>query len=505
MTRNRSLGTTVLAVALAAALVGCTADAGTPQGDESAVSGGTIRVGLDIEISSVDPIGNDIGQQSSLLLANAIYEPLLMDGPRGELVPVLAESLESDDLIDWTLTLRPGLTFSDGTALDAAAVIAHVERAQNSESAVAQSAQEIVEMTEVDETTVEMTLAEANATFPRYFARNLGMIGSTTATDPEGTPLGAGPYRLVSLSSGSSLTVERNPEYAGDTPAYADEIIFQFLPDTDSRYQTLSAGTVDVVWIETPSLMAQAEADGLQLALANATTATAIFNTEQAPFDDPLARQAVQAAIDREALLQVTNQGQGALSNGPISSQSEYQTGSPHPEFDPDAARALLAEYGQPLSFAYTTDAQPEAMARATAIQQMLGDVGIEMEIDVADVATWGSKLFAKEFHVIEFVTSGYGDTGSAMTMFEADSVSNFGGYVNAEVSSLIDQARSALTAQERRDLYNRASELIVADAAVLFFTESPSGFIASPKIGGLPDVSDRNVISVSPGEWWIE
>lgn len=91
------------------------------------------------------------------------------------------------------------------------------------------------------------------------------------------------------------------------------------------------------------------------------------------------------------------------------------------------------------------------------------------------------------------------------MTMFEADSFSNFGGYANAEVSALIDQARSATTPQERSDLYNAASELIVAEAAVLFFTESPSGFIASPKIGGLPDVSDRNVISVSPGEWWIK
>ena len=503
--KRKTLGTVVLAVTMATALVACSADPGTSQGDESAVSGGTIRVGLDIEVSSVDPIGNDIGQQSSLVLANAIYEPLLMDGPRGELVPVLAESLESDDLIDWTLILRPDLTFSDGTALDAAAVIAHIERAQNSESAVAQGAQEIIEIAEVDETTVEMTLAEANATFPRYFARNLGMIGSTTATDPEGSPLGAGPYRLVSLSAGSSLTVERNPEYAGNTPAYADEIVFQFLPDTDSRYQTLAAGTVDVVWIETPSLMTQAETDGLQLALANATTATAIFNTEQAPFNDPLARRAVQTAIDRDALLQVTNQGQGALSHGPISSQSEYQTGSTYPEFDPDAARALLEQYGQPLAFAYTTDAQPEAMARATAIQQMLGDVGIEMEIDVADAATWASKLFAKDFHVIEFVTSGYGDTGSAMTMFEADSFSNFGGYANAEVSALIDQARSATTPPERSDLYNAASELIVAEAAVLFFTESPSGFIASPKIGGLPDVSDRNVISVSPGEWWIK
>ena len=82
--KRKTLGTVVLAVTMATALVACSADPGTSQGDESAVSGGTIRVGLDIEVSSVDPIGNDIGQQSSLVLANAIYEPLLMDGPRGE-------------------------------------------------------------------------------------------------------------------------------------------------------------------------------------------------------------------------------------------------------------------------------------------------------------------------------------------------------------------------------------------------------------------------------------
>ncbi len=500
--KRRSLGVAAMAATIAATLAACSTDTDLPQTD--AAAGGTIHIGLDIEVTSVDPVGNEIGQQSSLVLANAIYEPLFMDGPGGSLVPALAESIESEDMIGWTLTLRPELTFSDGSPLDAAAVIAHLERAQESESTVAQAAQEIVGMTEIDDSTVEMTLAAANASFPRYFARNLGMIGSVTSTDSEGAPLGAGPYRLTTLVQGSKLTVERNPVYAGDTPAYADEIVFHFLPDADSRYQSLASGTVDVAWIETPSLMNQAESDGLQLALADATTATAILNTELPPFDDPLARQAVQAAIDREALLQVTNQGRGGLADGPIASHSEYRASSTYPAFDPDEARALLAEYGKPLAFTYTTDAQPEARQRATALQQMLGDVGIEMTIDEADSATWGSKLFAKDFQAIEFVTSAYGDTGTAMSMFAEGSFSNFGGYADTEVTSLIEQARSSPDADARRNLYNRASERIVADAAVLFFTESPSGFVARPDIGGLPDVSDRNVISLSPGEWWI-
>ncbi|WP_114906906.1 ABC transporter substrate-binding protein [Ornithinimicrobium murale] len=480
-----------------------TASSGEPVAADPVV-GGTIDVGIDLDITDLDPLGSNIGQQSSLVVANAVYEPLFVDGPEGEMAPGLAESLNSDDAVEWTLTLPEGLTFSDGSPLDGQAVIDHVTRAQGTESPTATLAAEVAEMEAVDATTVVFTLVAPNAAFDRYFSRNLGMIASTTATDEFGNPLGAGAFVVSGSSDGVSLTVERNDAYAGD-PAHADEIVFHFLPDADSRYQSLLAGTMDLTWVQTPNHISSAQTEGYTASVANATTATAIFDVTEPPFDDVRVRQAVQAAIDREVLAEVVDQGQGGLSDGPLSSRSRYAQEISYPAYEPDRARDLLAEYGEPVSLSYTTDSSPQSMQRATAIQQMLEEVGIQMTIDAADSATWGAQLFDRDFDLIEFVTSGYGDSDTVWSLFECDSGTNFGGYCNHEVNEAIQQASGTTDEQARSELYGQAAQTIVEEAPTLFFTESPAGFLAASQVGGLPDFSDRNVISLLPGELWID
>ncbi|PRY00469.1 ABC transporter substrate-binding protein [Allonocardiopsis opalescens] len=494
------------ASALAAVtLTACGAPAAAPSGPSGPpVPGGTITIGINSEVSTLDPAANEIAAQATLVVAHALYEPLFTDGPGGALEPRLAESLTSEDLRTWTLSLRPGLTFSDGSPLDAQAVVDHVARLRDPESQCqcAQLAAEITDMAAADATTAEFTLAEPNAGFPRYFTRQLGMIASTTARADDGSPLGAGPYRLESAARGSSLTVVRSEHYQG-TPGHADTLVFQFLPDTDSRYQSLASGAVDLAWIDTPNLIAQARGEGRIVAVANASTATAVLNTRTEPFDDIRVRQAVQAAIDREALLAVVDQGQGVVAEGPILSRSPYASGTRHPEFDPERARTLLAEVGEPVSFAYTTDSRPQSMQRATAIQQMLGDVGITMTIDVVDTATWGTRLYDGDFAAIEFVTSAYADTDAVLGIFAPDATGNFGGYANPEVGELVEQGRGSVDEAARREIYAEVAQRVVEDAPVLFFTESPAGFAAAPHIGGMPDLSDRNVISLLPSELW--
>ncbi|GAA1388339.1 ABC transporter substrate-binding protein [Pseudonocardia kongjuensis] len=466
--------------------------------------GGTITIGIDSEISALDPIANQIAGQATLVVANAVYEPLFTDGPAGALEPGLGESLTSDDLRTWTLVLQEGRTFSDGSPVTAQAVVDHVRRLGDpaAECQCAALAAEISDMAVVDPRTVTFTLAEPNAGFPRYFTRQLGMIASTTAEATDGSPLGAGPYRFEAAAAGSSLTVTRSSNYQGPAP-HADTVVFQFLPDPDSRYQSLASGTVDLAWVDTPNLIAQAQSEGRTVATANASTTTAFLNAQVAPFDDVRVRQAVQAAIDREALLAVVDQGQGVVANGPILSRSPYASGTQYPAFDPDRARGLLAEVGQPISFAYTTDSRPQSMQRATAIQQMLADVGITMTIDVVDTATWGTKLYAGDFAAIEFVTSAYADSDAVMGIFEPEASGNFGGYMNPEVGALIAQGRGTADQDERKRLYADAAQKIVDDVPVLFFTESPAGFVADTSIGGMPDLHDRNVISLPPGQLW--
>lgn len=330
------------------------------------------------------------------------------------------------------------------------------------------------------------------------------MIASTTESDDLGNPLGAGPFTLESIDSGSSLTLARNEEYSG-TPAYLDQIVVHFLPDGDSRYQSLLAGTMDLIWTQTPNHFSSAPGEGLKASAANATTATAIFNVDKEPFDDVRVRQAIQAAIDREVLSEVVDQGQGSISNGPLSSRTRYAQDINYPEYDPEHARELLADYGEPVSLEYSTDSSSQSLQRATAIQQMLGEVGVDVEIDVADTATWGANLFERDFELIEFVTSGYGDADTVWALFESESDSNFGGYSNADVDNAVVEARSTVKEEDRAELYGFAAQTIVDEAPTLFFTESPAGFVSSEEVSGVPDLSDRNVISPLPGEIWMD
>ncbi|WGP07737.1 ABC transporter substrate-binding protein [Bacillus subtilis] len=499
---------TILPVAgLLAAILALTACSSSDDGQGSEPThGGSLTIGLDTDLTSLDPADNLVTSQSTLVAGNAIYEPLFVDGAGGSLEPRLAESIETDDLVEWTLTLKPGLTFSDGSPLDSAAVIAHLERmaAPDSTCLCQPVAAAITELEAVDDVTVAITLEDSDASFDRNLTRAMGMITSTDATGVDGSPLGAGAFTVASSEPGASVTLERNPEYHGDD-SYVDELVFQFLPDTDSRYQSLSAGNIDIAWINTANLITQAQTEGYTTAIANSATATAFLNTQQAPFDDIRVRQAVQAAIDREVLLQVADQGVGNISDGPINSGSPYAEEAIYPAFDPDRATELLDDYGQPVTFSYTTDARPQSAQRATAIQQMLDDVGIEMTIDTVDAATLDTRLTTRDFDAIEFFTSAYGETDSAMSgIFMKDAPGNFSGYASDEATDLIQQAAGTVDEDARGELYRSASEIIVNDAPVLFFTESPSGFAATGQVGGIPDLSDRNVISILPSELWI-
>ncbi|GAA1076209.1 ABC transporter substrate-binding protein [Nocardiopsis composta] len=499
MKTRKPLAGTALALSAAVALAGCSG----PAADE-AVTGGTLAIGLDTDITSLDPIDNLVAHQSTLIVGNAVYEPLFLDGPEGGLVPGLAESIETDDLTDWTLTLKPGLAFSDGSPLDAEAVIAHFERMADPESTcLCQPAAAQIDSAEAaDDTTVRLTLAAPDAAFDRNLTRSLGMI--TTPPEGDGEPLGAGAFAVASTEPGASVTLKPNPEYHGSAPLL-DELVFRFLPDTDSRYQSLSSGTVDMVWLHTANLVAQAQTEGLTTAIANSTTATAFLNTTRPPFDDVRVRQAVQAAINREVILEAADQGVGNLSDGPIGSGSPYSVRTDYPEFDPDRARRLLADYGEPVAFDYTTDARPQSAQRAAVIQQMLADVGIEMTIDTVDAATMDTRMFGRDFDAIEFFTSAYGETDTAMkSIFPAEAPGNFAGYDNSEVTGLIGRAAETADAGERAELYGSAAQIIVDEAPILFYTESPSGFAASYTVGGIPDLSEHNVISFLPSELWI-
>jgi peptide/nickel transport system substrate-binding protein len=481
--------------------------AASPADDGPAVDGGTLKIGLDRPFTKLDPADGTLTSMPMMVLANALYDPLMVNGDNGSVQPHLARSFTSDaDATVWTLGLREGVTFSDGKPLDAQAVADHVARLSRPEAkcACATDAASIASTAVTEPTTVTFTLKSPNAAFPSLFTRSLGYVSEAPAGDAPA--VGSGPYTVESVQPGVSVTLGRNPSYRG-ARGHADKLVYRVLPDADSRYQSLRSGDADLIWTETPSQLKQAAGDGLRAATGPGSTSTVVFNTKAAPFDDPRVRRAVQYAIDREAVEKVVFLGQGSVSDGPIGSRSPYRTAASYPAHDVARARALLAEAGHPdLAFDYLVDNRPEAQQRATVLQQMLGEAGIRMTIKPLDNASLGTAMLQRTFQVMDFVTSMFGDTDTALaSLYLPNSPYNFTGWSSPEVQQAIAAGRSGTDPAKRAAAYGEAARQIVDEAPMAFLTENTVGFLASARIGGLPDLSKRTVLGLSPAALWVK
>ncbi|MFF2040535.1 ABC transporter substrate-binding protein [Kitasatospora sp. NPDC058170] len=477
--------------------------------DGPAADGGTLKVGLDRPFAKLDPADTGLTSMPMMILANALYDPLMVNGDNGTVQPYLAKAFTPNaDATAWTLELREGVTFSDGKPLDGQAVADHVARLAKPESkcSCAADAATIGGVTVNGPTTVAFTLKAPNAAFPNLFTRSLGYVSEAPAGDAPA--VGSGPYTVESVQPGVSVTVARNASYWG-AKGHADKIVYRVLPDADSRYQSLRSGDADLVWGETPSQLKQAAADGLRTATGPGSTSTVLFNTKVAPFDDPRVRQALQYAIDREAVEKVVYLGQGRVSDGPVNSASPYRAAgaSGYPAHDPARARALLAEAGHPdLAFEYQVDNRPEGQQRATVLQQMLGEVGVRMTVKPLDPAGLGTALIQRKFQVMDFVTSLFGDTDTALSsLYGTGAAYNFTGWSSPKADQAIAAGRATVDTAQRAAAYGEAARAVVEQAPMLFLTENPAGFIASAKVGGLPDLSRRTVINVSPATLWVK
>ncbi|MFB6892204.1 ABC transporter substrate-binding protein [Kitasatospora sp. NPDC056327] len=487
---------------------GSPATGSAPADDGPAVDGGTLRIGLDRPFARLDPADSGLTAMPMMILANALYDPLMVNGDNGTVQPYLAKAFTpTADAAGWTLELREGVTFSDGRPLDAQAVVDHVNRLAKPEAkcSCAADAAVIGAMTVNSPTSVAFTLKSPNAAFPSLFTRSLGYVSEAPAGD--GTPaVGSGPYTLESVQPGVSATLVRNPSYWG-AKGHADKLVYKVLPDTDSRYQSLRSGDTDLVWTETAAQYRQAPGDGLRTATGPGSTSTVLINTRAAPFDDVRVRRALQYAVDRAAVEKIVHLDQGRLSDGPIGSASPYRGTAAYPAKDPARARALLAEAGHSdLSFEYLVDSRPEGQQRATVLQQMFADIGVRMTIKPLDQASLGTAMYQRQFQVMDFVTSMFGDTDTALAnLFGPDSPYNFSGWTNAEAGQAIAAGRATVDPARRALAYQKAAQAVVDEAPVLFLTENPVGFLASARTGGLPDLSGRTVVNVSPAGLWVK
>ncbi|GAA4803743.1 ABC transporter substrate-binding protein [Tomitella cavernea] len=325
-------------------MVNVTEDAGPP------VEGGTLSFAAYSEPKALDPAETIAAVTTGGTELVNIYDSLMRyDTTEQKVVPEMAKDLEhSDDYRTWTLTLRDGVDFSDGTPVDAGAVKASQERyvaAKGPEAGL--WAANVVDISIPDDKTVVYTLNKTWPEFDLMLTSGPGMIVAASAGAPgDGfTPVGAGPFTLGEWRPGESMTLDANPDYWNGKP-HLDAVKFVYMPTMEVSKDTFMGGGVDMTFVREPDDVTEMLDRGMP-GYVNMTSAGNVYIINAAPGRpgaDPRIRKAIQLAVDPSAVAQRAygnpEFGEGVL----FPEYSRWHTDAPGPTFDPEAAKRLVAE-----------------------------------------------------------------------------------------------------------------------------------------------------------------
>ncbi|MDH7943675.1 ABC transporter substrate-binding protein [Pseudohongiella sp. SYSU M77423] len=383
------------------------ADPGPP------VYGGQLRVALEGETNNWLPGRGNHVAPAALTVAMALFDPLVRLDHEGQFRPYLAESVTPNESYDqWTVRLRPGVVFHDGTPLDADAIKWNFDNLHKRQGSVTfGSIRDIDRVEVIDELTVVYHLTQTVVPFPDMLTRAVGWPVSPTAVQQYGEeaglyPVGTGPFKLVSWRRDDRLVLERNEQYWREGLPYLDGITFRPLPDEDARVASLISGDMDAIQTLRQHIVDRLRRMSdihLYEQLGN-SSGSAIFNAQRPPVDDYRVRQALAWAVDPAALVEVL----GGRGISPV--QTQYfnensvwyseRVAEAWPQRDQQRARELVQSYvndpdrsdglpvGTPISLELMCLPEQSLQDLAQMYQALWNAVGFDVRLRQVEQAT---------------------------------------------------------------------------------------------------------------------
>jgi len=480
--------------------------------------GGSITVGLELDIPGFDPLKVGVYDTSAETAAAAIFDTLVTLDEKGQPQPKLALSwAHSDDYKTWTFKLRPGVKFHDGTPFNAQAVKENFDR-QKDPANKCRCAFYIAYIHDVqapDEMTVVYNLNDPQVNQPALMTiqNQNNAIHSPTAWKTRGddynrNPVGTGPYILKSWTAGDRLVLEKNPDYWNKGHPHLDRIILKPLPDAQSRFASLQSGEADIVWDDEadPDNIQRAQKDPKLIVHTYAGSGAAVnaINTKVAPLDDVRVRQALVMAIDRKKWSQAVTNGLAKPATNPYGDGSWVKCKDDGAlPYDVEKAKALIKDYGKPVEFKMIFTATPRGRASGQVLQQFWKQIGVNMEIEQIDQASFPPRAFMRQFQIIGWRIIDLADPDPQMyANFHTGSPVALANYSDPELDRLLEHARITADVEKRTEDYCAISRLINKEAIWFWSFQNTYYAISTSRLKGLPKMYS-GVIDVS--DVWIE
>ena len=474
----------------------------------------TFVYGYPITVSRLDPHRASISQDATTLFP--VYDRLVHLSPTGDLIPGLAESWEfSDDGLTLTLHVRPGVTFHDGTPLDAEGVKANLERGKSIEgSSVATDLAAMASVTVVDPMTVAVQLSTPNVAIIGSFADRAGILVSPKAiadgVDLDANMIGAGPYKLVSHVHGDTTKYERNDDYWDQEHlAKVKNLEIRVIPDNVARLNALRTGEVSATTISAAQVPEIEGNDAVRLMYNTELAYTYIVqNRARANQDDVRVRQALLYGLDRQSICDTLLAGQCVITDQPFPpGYFAYNDDIPQVlyPYDPEKAKQLLAEAGvESLSLSMLIPVGlPTYPEIAEVIQAQWAQLGVTIDIRPTDPTSLGEVMFAQE--QADTMLAGWGGRPDpAMTFIQRagpDAFANPGGVTTDKMVDLIAQATSIADPEERQAALQAGSqemaesvlEMVVLFPKVPYVAQANAAF--TPYLSSKPEFRDVAIV----------
>lgn len=465
-----------------------------PAAAQDGTYGGTLRIAMSVlEIS--DPAVFDWSEKGNI--ARQVIEPLASVGTDNITRPYLAESWEAnDDLTVWTFKLRSGVKWNNGDDFGADDVVATFERwldpATGSSNQGRFSALTVTEgetttaapgaVEKIDDLTVRFNLQRPMLQFPESLGdypalithRSLGDTvagGGSFMTDPIGT----GPYLLEAINVGENAAVAKRPagDYWGDE-VYLDRIEWVDLgADAQAHFAALASGQVDLLYTLDVNLVGQAnDTAGINVIdKLTAITGMARMRTSEAPFDNKALRKAIQACVDRQALLELAYSNNGTPGEDhPVSPiHPEYTQISPPPT-DYEAAKSYLAEAGFPdgidIKMQCVSDPKWESDI-ALVLAEMVKPAGINLEVEILPGGTYWDRWDTWPFSITQWTSRPLGVQVMSLA-FRSGVAWNETAYNNPEFDALLDQAEATVDIEARTAIVADLERMLQDDAVIV-------------------------------------
>jgi len=475
--------------------------------------GGTVTIGLNSEIDGFLPTASHF-DNSGLTYANTVFDSLTRIGADGRAHPYLAQSVTANtDRTVWTVTLRPGIRFHDGTALDADVLVANLDALRQS-PLTAQAVAPVSAVRKVSDLAMQVTCDEPLVAFPYYLSTQIGYPIALAQLDAANSthPVGTGPFVYESWEPNDHFTATRNPHYWRPGLPYLDSVTYKPVADDQSRENALRSGSIDMMVTRDPNTIKDLrDATGFQQ-VADLTQRHGqtdmdfiILNTVAPPTDDLVVRQALAHALDREQIVRLFGAGVTEVSTSLFPPGSPYRPAdNGYPSYDPAKARALVAQaapnHGGTLSISLDTVTDPRLNEIIQAVGNMWQAVGFTVSLGQIEQVTFIDNLVTSKFvaYTDEMFAAADPDLNYvwlSSTTANPPIALNFARNKDPELEAALQRGRTSLDPSVRAEAYQTVDKRLAADLPYLWFSRATWSVTASDSVANfnhmaLPDGS---------------